>query len=82
MVENKKQISLSDMKNGQNGVVIGMSGGRGIMSKLEALGIRKGIRILKKSAHIGRGPIIVFACGTEMAIGYGMAKRIIVEVAE
>ena len=79
---NKKKVFLTDMKNGQNGVVIGVSGGIGIISKLEALGVRKGVKILKKSAHIGRGPIIVIACGTEMAIGYGMASRIIVEVAQ
>lgn len=76
----KSRIRLVDMKNGQIGFVVQISGGTGVLSKLEALGIRVGTKVVKKSALIARGPVIVGVAGTEIAMGYGMAAKIYVEV--
>lgn len=76
----KIRISVSDMKNGQAGRIISIQGGSGFISKLEAMGIREGIKIIKKSLMLGRGPVIISAGMAEVAIGYGIARRIIVEV--
>ncbi len=78
----KRKIALYMMKNFQPGIVIEISGGRGMCSRLEALGIRIGSRIIKKSALLGFGPVIVLVGNTEIAIGHGMAARIFVEVEE
>ena len=70
------------MKNLQSGVVVAINGGGGMCTRLEALGIRIGSRIVKKSAQIGFGPVIVLVGNTEIAIGHGMTSRIFVEVDE
>lgn len=76
----KRKIALSSMKNIQSGIVLEIKGGGGMCTKLESLGIRIGSKIKKKSALIFLGPVIVSVGNTEIAIGYGMASRIFVEV--
>lgn len=78
----KRKLSLSAMKNTQSGIVAAINGGGGMCTRLEALGIRVGSQIIKKSALIGFGPVIVLVGNTEIAIGHGMASRILVEVKE
>ncbi|MFZ7120873.1 MAG: FeoA family protein [Eubacteriaceae bacterium] len=76
----KQQLTLSMMKNSQSGVIVQINGGRGMCTRLEALGIRVGSTIKKKNALIGFGPVIVSVGNTEIAIGHGMASKILVEV--
>jgi len=78
----KEKLRLSMMKNMQSGIVVAINGGGGMCKRLEALGIRLGSRIKKKSALVGFGPTIVSIGNTEIAIGHGMAVRIFVEVDE
>ncbi len=73
-------IDLAQMDAGQSGKVITMHGGRGMTAKLEALGIRPGVVITKVSGQIMRGPVIVRVGNTQIAIGFGMARRVIVEI--
>lgn len=73
------RVSLTDLKSGTEGVIAGIDGGRGMISKLEALGIRIGVRIKKISTQFMRGPVIVQVGNTQVAIGYGMARRVFVE---
>ncbi|MBI4655648.1 MAG: FeoA domain-containing protein [Elusimicrobia bacterium] len=73
-------IPLTDLDRGKTGKVLEISGGRGIRQKLDALGIRTGVKIKKISSQILRGPAIVQAGNTKVAIGYGMAGKIIVDV--
>jgi len=75
-------IDLTEMKSGQKGKVSEIRGGRGITVKLEALGIRPGVVISKVSTQILRGPVIVEIGKTKVAIGFGMARRIIVKLLE
>jgi len=77
-----KQIPLTHLRRGQSGRVIQIMGGFGIIRRLSALGIRPGKRIIKISAMFMRGPVTVRVGGTEIALGFGMASRIIVEVKE
>ena len=74
-----KQITLTQMQTGQSGVVIQIQGGHGLVNRLNALGIRAGKRITKLSSMIMRGPVTVQVDRAQVAIGFGMAKRIIVE---
>ena len=75
----KKQIPLSQMEAGQSGTVINIEGGRGLINRLSALGIRAGKRITKVSSMFMRGPVTIQVGNTQVAIGFGMAKRIIVQ---
>jgi ferrous iron transport protein A len=75
---NMTNIDLAQMGAGQSGKVITMHGGRGMTAKLEALGIRPGVVITKVSGQIMRGPVIIRVGNTQVAIGFGMARRVIV----
>jgi len=76
------RMSLSNMKPGQNGVVVEILGGHGMISRLDALGLRLCKRVRKVSSMLMRGPIVVEVDSFQIAIGYGMASRIIVEIME
>ncbi len=73
-------ISLVDLEINQTGTVVKVGGGAGLMHRLEILGIREGKKITKLSSMIMRGPIVVKVNGCQVAVGRGMAKRIMVEV--
>ncbi len=75
-----KQITLARMQTGQSGIVVQIQGGRGLISRLNALGIRPGKRITKVSSMFMRGPVTIQVGNAQLAIGFGMANRIIVEL--
>jgi len=74
------QITLAQMQNGQSGVVIEILGRRGIISRLSALGIRPGLRVTKLSSMFMRGPVTIQVGNAQLAIGFGMANKIMVEL--
>lgn len=76
----KKQISLNKMKNGQRGVVVDTLGGSGLIKRLNALGIRLGQKVTKISSMYMRGPVTIQVNNTQVAIGFGMAKKIMVKL--
>lgn len=73
-------ISIHQMRSGQSGKVIQVSGGPGLVRRLNALGIRPGKRITKISSMFMRGPVTIQVDRTQAAIGHGMAAKIFVEV--
>ena len=77
---NDKQMSLRQMQAGQSGIVAHIEGGQNLYNRLNALGIRPGKRITKFSSMLMRGPITVQVDRSQVAIGFGMAKKIIVEL--
>jgi ferrous iron transport protein A len=72
-------MDLTQLKAGEKAVFMGAEGGCGMIAKLEAMGIRPSITITKISAQFMHGPVIIKAGNTQLAIGFGMAKRIMVE---
>ncbi len=72
--------NLTDMMAGQSGKVVAVDGGHGLRAKLEAMGIRPGVKITKVSGQIMRGPVIAKIGSTQVAIGFGMASRVIVDI--
>ena len=77
-----KILALSMMRLGQKGIVHRIVGGRGLAARLSALGIRPGVEIGKHSALLRHGPVIVTVGTGEVAVGYQIAARIMVEVDE
>jgi ferrous iron transport protein A len=75
-----KNIELTKMKKNELGRVISFEGGNTFIKKLENMGIRKGVRIRKLSQQLMKGPVIVKVGRTQVGIGYGMAKKIFIEV--
>ena len=76
----RRLIDLAGMKPGLTGVVAEIQGGLGFKSRLENLGIRQGVTITKVSAQFMRGPVTIRRGNTEIALGFGMARKIIVEM--
>lgn len=72
-------MTLHDMKIGEKATVYMINGGRGVRNKLEAMGLREGVSIVKKSAVMTRGPVIVEVGTTQIALGSEIADRIIVQ---
>jgi len=79
MPENKK-VPLSRMQSGQSGKVAEIEGGHRMRSRLSALGIRPGQRVTKVSSMFMRGPVTIGVGNAQVAIGFGMASKIMVEL--
>ena len=78
----KISMPLSQMKMDQKGIIVQITGGRGFNSRLAAMGIRIGHEVTKVSSMLMAGPVVVRVGNTEIALGFGMAQKIIVEVNE
>jgi len=77
-----KGIPLTWMQTGQSGTVIQIQGGIGLVNRLAALNIRPGKRITKVSSMLMWGPVTIEVDRTQVAIDFGMANRVIVELDE
>ena len=78
----EKQVPLIRLQVGQSGVVVQIQGGPGLVNRLSAIGIRPGKKITKVSAMLMRGPVTVQVDRAQVAIGFGMARRIIVDLSQ
>ncbi len=76
----KRLVDLSTMKAGERGVVSEIRGGSGLARRLENLGIRPGAKVSKMSAQFMRGPITLRVGNGQVALGFGMAQKIVVEM--
>ncbi len=74
-----ENVNLAEMKSREQGIVVAINGGFGFSRRVEALGIRVGVNIKKISSQFMRGPITVQIGNTQVALGFGMARKIIVE---
>ncbi len=77
---NGRQKTLVRMGTGQSCIVGQIQGGHGLVNRLSALGIRPGKRITKVSSMFMRGPVTIQVDRAQVAIGFGMASRIIVQL--
>lgn len=76
----KQPISLLEMVNGETATVLAISSQKHTIQKLHQLGIRAGVEIqLLRRAPLD-GPLLVKVCGREIAIGFGLCKKIQVGV--
>ncbi len=75
-----KLVSLRQMQPGQRGRVVEIHGGHGMIARLGALGIRPGCRITKINSMLMRGPVTIQVGHTQLALGYGMASKILLEL--
>lgn len=74
------KVDLTQLEEGESGVVVNIQGGYGLIRRLESLGIRVGKKVTKVSSQLMRGPITVRIDNSQVAIGFGMARKIIVEL--
>lgn len=79
-MDEPNRVTVRQMRAGQSGEVVQVLGGPGLVNRLNSLGIRPGKRITKVSSVFMRGPVTIQIDRAQVAIGYGMANRIVVEV--
>jgi len=72
-------ITLDSIGENQKVKVVSISGGRGIRQRLGCLGIHPGDIIIVKRSGIMRGPILISVHGNQVALGRGVARRVVVE---
>lgn len=75
-----KKTSLVQMKENQKGKVIEILGGSGLQARLMSMGIYPGREITKLSHFALRGPVAIKVNRSVIALGYGLAHRVIVEI--
>ncbi len=73
-------VDLTKLKPGQKGVVVQIEGGTGLAARLERMGIRSGKKIIKVSAQIWKGPQSIKVGNMQFAVGFGVAKKIIIKL--
>jgi ferrous iron transport protein A len=59
--------------------VIEIQGGPPLQQKLRAIGVAPGRTIGKLSRAILKGPVVLMVGSVQVAIGFGMARKIVVE---
>jgi ferrous iron transport protein A len=74
------KIDLTQLKEGENGLVVEIQGGYGLNRRLESLGIRVGKKVTKVSSQLMRGPVTLRVDNSQVAIGFGMAMKILVDL--
>jgi ferrous iron transport protein A len=70
-------MPLTAVNPGQKVTLIDIQGGRGLRSKLYSMGLIPGVKL----TIVGNrgGPIMIAVNDTRLALGFGMARKIIVE---
>jgi ferrous iron transport protein A len=77
-MENDMEIPITDLKEGESGIVVSLAGGGAFQRRLRTIGIREGkiVKLLLKQPF--GGPFVVEIDRRQTTIGRGMARRIIV----
>jgi ferrous iron transport protein A len=70
---------LTQIKKGKTVKVVEINGGHQFQRKVDAIGLRVGSQIIKLSAQVLSGPVMIKIGSTKLAIGHGMAKKILVD---
>lgn len=70
---------LSHLPAGTEARVVALEGGRGLQSRLVSMGLNVGcdVRVVR-SGRASRGPTLIALGQMRLAIGHGMAERIMV----
>jgi len=71
---------LSDTKPGESGTIIEITGGAGLINRLNSLGIIPRKRVKNVSSMFMRGPVTIEVDRSRVAIGFGMAQKILVQL--
>ncbi|MBU8913859.1 MAG: FeoA domain-containing protein [Spirochaetales bacterium] len=78
----RRQLPLTELETGQTAIIVSLEGGHGARQRLRSLGILEGRRI-RKISRIGKiGPVVLLVDRAQVAIGHGMAKKILVQAHE
>jgi len=72
-------MTLEQLVPGSRARIIGIRGGRGLRRHLEQMGLHRGDILALKGRGAFRGPVLVEIHGSQIALGRGVARRVLVE---
>lgn len=72
--------TLPEMKPGERGKIIEIQGRPSLVKHLESLGVRVGKKVTKISVQIWQGPQVIKIDNIQIALGFGVSKRVLVRV--
>lgn len=72
--------NLSQLEEGQSGIIISIFGGGGASKRLADLGLVKGkkVKVIRKALF--RGPVQIEVSGSRLILGRGLTAKIMVEL--
>jgi ferrous iron transport protein A len=73
-------IDLTHVRPGESGIIRELRGGQEFARRAQNMGIRPGKSFTKISSHFWRGPQTIQIDKLNIAVGFGMATKIFVEV--
>jgi len=76
------KVVLKEIPVGKSGKVADYEGGVNFRLRLNKLGLHKGDIVKIKRNSRFSGPVIVEAMGREIAVGRGIAEKIVMEIEE
>jgi len=76
---NSQYKTLIELPANKAAKIISVDGGYGLQRKLQTLGIRRGQEVKVSSKQPFRGPLTIKVCGSQITLGRGIARRIMVE---
>ena len=77
-MQRESTITLSKAASGQQAKLISIEAGRGLTHRLAELGLTPGVELSVVQADRS-GPILVLVRGSRIALGRGMAHKLIIE---
>ena len=77
-----RRINIAQMEQGQEGRIVEIQGGIGLLNRLDSMGLRIGKRVVKVSHSFWRGPVTLNVGTTQLSLGFGMASKVIIEMEE
>lgn len=69
-------LSLAELNDGQEGIIVSVSGGKALTKRLADLGLNKGTGIKVLGRTLFSGPLQIEACGSRLVLGRGLASKI------
>lgn len=72
-------VDVTQLGLGKSARIVELQGGRQTVGKLQAMGVIVGATVVKKSASPLHGPIVLVKGSLSVAIGFGLAKKVLVE---
>jgi len=77
--QNNQDISLTNLNEGERGIVKYTYGGCGVVRRLAEMGLTPGVEVKLLRKGLFRGPVEVEVRGVTLALGYGIAAKIFVK---
>jgi len=71
-------LSVTEVKEGQAGIIVSIRGGRTLTKRLADLGLTPGTEIRIIGRTLFSGPVQIEVCGSRLVIGEGLASKIMV----